>query len=127
MRQERTYDTFKRGFYNTRRFPWGSNKGPASEGTRQNPYGMLAVHYNFFTAVGNFQAFTRNDQRRFLEIQNMSLANDISVAFGSAASVNDGITLTPGQVAIYDVGCPTDSLNIFCAVAGQRVAILEGY
>jgi hypothetical protein len=125
--REPIYGHIKRGIYGTRRYPWGSNKGPAQEGRPQNNNGIFPVHYNFYTGAGNNQALPRNDQRRFLQIQNMSLANDIVFLFGGSASLNDGITLTPGQVEIFDVACPTESLNIFCAATLQRVAIIEGY
>ena len=124
VRYEKTYAAYKRGFYNTRRYPWGSTKGDPS---RANPNGIQSFHSSFYTAVGSSVALVRNDQRRFLQIQNMSLANDIVFLFGGTASLNDGVTLTPGQVEIFDVAVPIESLAIFCAAALQRVALIEGY
>jgi hypothetical protein len=125
--REPIYGHIKRGIVGTRRYPWGSNKGPATEGRAQNSNGIFPVHYNFYTRVGSDQAMPRNDQRRFLQIQNMSLIADIVFLFGGTASLLDGITLTPGQVEIFDVACPTETLNIFCGTGLQRVALIEGY
>jgi hypothetical protein len=126
--REPIYGHIKRGIVGTRRYPWGSNKGPAEAGRPFNANGIFPVHYNFFTGANvSVQAMPRNDQRRFLQIQNMSLASDIVFLFGGSASLNDGITLTPGQVEIFDVSCPTESLSIFCSAGGQRVAMIEGY
>ena len=122
-----TYTNYKRGIYGTRRYPWGSNKeGP--DGRPLNSNGIIPNHYNFFTAANqSLQALPRNDLRRFLQIQNMSGANDIIFTFGTTASLIDGVTLSPGQVEIFDVAVPTEALNIFCSATFQRVAILEGY
>jgi len=126
--KENIYGVAKRGIYGTRRYPWGSINGPGVTCRKENTVGIIPNHYNFFTqANASVQALPRNDLRRFLQIQNMSLASDIIFTFGVTAGLVDGITLTPGQVEIFDVAVPTEALNIFCTAAFQRVALIEGY
>lgn len=123
--RDQIYGKVKLGSYSTRRYPWGSAKGP---GGSQNPNGIFSVHYNFFTQANqSVEVLKQNERRRFLQIQNMSAANDIVFAFGQDATSADGVTLTPGQVEIFDVAVPGESLNIFCSAASQRVALIEGF
>ena len=125
LHKESIFRSVKRGIYSTVRYPWGTTRG--QDGRPQNTAGIFAAHSNFFTTAGqSIQALPRNEQRRFMQIQNMSAANDIVFAWGTSASLNDGVTLTPGQVEIFDVAVPVDQLNIFCVAAGQRVALAEG-
>lgn len=128
MMKRPIYEFLERGVYRANYIPRGRSTSTNVPGAIHNPYGITPQHSNFFTQANvSVRVLEQDPKRRFLQIQNMSAANDIVFAFGKQASAQDGVTLTPGQVEIFDVAVATESLDIFCAAAGQRVHILQGY
>jgi len=128
MMQRPIYEYLERGIYKANYIPRGrSSNIPGIAGAIYNANGIDTVHANFFT-LGNtsIRVLEQDPKRRFLQIQNMSPASDIVYAFGKQASLLDGITLTPGQVEIFDVAVPTGSLDLFSVASGQRVHFVLG-
>lgn len=126
--REQIYGILERGIYRTFRYPRGKNTPAGVPGGIVNDHGFMPNHGNFFTLANVSARVLEQDARlKFLQIQNMSLANDIIYAFGKQASLNDGITLTPGQVEIFDVAVPVEFLEIFCVASLQRVHIVTGH
>jgi hypothetical protein len=125
--QRPIYELLERGIYKANYIPRGRN-GPAGvPGAIYNPYGIMPLHSNFFTEANtSIRVLEQDPKRRFLQIQNMSAASDIIFAFGKQASLNDGVTLTPGQVEIFDVAVPTEFMDIFCVADNQRVHLVLG-
>lgn len=66
--------------------------------------------------VASAQALASNSSRKGLELVNTS-ANTISIAFGSTAVLNSGITLTPYS---------SFSMNEYCYNTGAMNAIASG-
>ena len=120
------YDVLERGVYRPHYIPRGKSK---SDGTPIGPNdrGFIPAHYNFLTTAGvSVRVLEQNSRLKFLQLQNMSLVNDIIYAFGKAASLQDGITLTPGQVEIFDVSVPIEFMEVFCIASNQRLHIVTG-
>lgn len=120
------YELHERGNYSPNYIPRG--KSSNIPGTpNYNPGGFTPMHFNFFTSANvSVRCLEQDHKRAFLQIQNMSVANDIIYTFGKSASLIDGITLSPGQVEIFDVKVPTEFLEIFSIASAQRVHIVLG-
>lgn len=122
------YDYLERGIYRANYIPRGKGTNqPGVPGAPYNPSGFVPWHQNFFTTANqSIRALEQEPKRTFLQIENRSLVADIVYAFGKQASLTDGITLSPGQVEIFDVKVPVEALDIFCASGGQRVHLVVG-
>ena len=129
MQQRPIYEYLERGIYRANYIPRGrSSNVPGIPGAIYNANGIITIHSNFFTLANiSLRAFEQDPKRRFLQIQNMSLVNDVVFAIDKQASLQDGVTLTPGQVEIFDVAVPTGSIDIFSVGNNQRVHFLLGY
>jgi hypothetical protein len=67
----------------------------------------------FVTADTSTPVLPQNPLRKLLLVQNLSLANDLYFSLGGGASVYNGVLLTAQQGVIFDIVCPSDSVNVF--------------
>lgn len=120
------YELHERGNYSPNYIPRGRSTNIPGQ-PNYNPGGFTPMHFNFFTIAGiSVRVLEQDSKRSFLQIQNMSTVNDIIYTFGKSASLIDGITLSPGQVEIFDVKVPTEFMEIFSVGGAQRVHIVLG-
>jgi len=95
---------------------------PAAARRRVYSFGVR----NSITVQGSKLAAPAFKPRRYLKFQNQSLANDMRIEFGVNCSAATGELVPAGTALIWDIICPSDSVSVFCAVAGQPYSITEG-
>lgn len=74
------------------------------------------------------QVLPSNPKRVLLLIQNQSTSQNMYLNFGSSATVNNAIVLTPGVGLVFDNSgnsCPSDSVHIAFAAASQTGVVME--
>ena len=62
--------------------------------------------------------------RIFLAIQNLSLAGNLFIAFGSAANTTNGFKLFPGGALLLDAVVSQDDIHIISDIAGPTLGVI---
>lgn len=83
--------------------------------------------FSYTLTDGSKQLLPSNELRRFLSVQNQSLADLMYVNFTTEAGVNAGVELYPAQALIYDFIVPYNSVNVIVnSATKQRGVVVEG-
>jgi hypothetical protein len=78
------------------------------------------------TVVGSKQAIPGHGERELLGFQNQSVLSDMRINFGVGAGPSVGWTIPAGTGIILDIKVPINSVFVWCAVAAQPYALMEG-
>lgn len=79
---------------------------------------------NDVTVAGSKVA-AKSNARKFLEFQNKSLVQDMILSFGIPASADVGDLIGPLGSIRYEIEVPSEEVNVFCAVAGEKFSLQE--
>lgn len=106
--------------------PEGSGPAAPSPDQGHDTWSAPFVQTPLQTVAGSMQALPARERRRYLAIQNQSGAV-LSVNFGAAAlAINLQIAAGASVEWNQRGAIPNNSVNIFCAGAGNNFVIIEG-